>query len=67
MGLIIIKRAINEMFNYGIDIESHTVNHPKLNEMTYDEQLSELVDSKKTLESDNRKKNRVNCLSFWRF
>lgn len=50
------KEAINEMSNYGIDIESHTVNHPKLNEMTYDEQLSELVDSKKTLESITGKK-----------
>ena len=44
------------MSNYGIDIESHTVNHPKLNELTYDEQLSELIDSKKTLESITGKK-----------
>lgn len=50
------KEAINEMSNYGIDIESHTVNHPKLNEMTYDEQLAELIDSKKTLESITGKK-----------
>ena len=50
------KEAINEMSNYGIDIESHTVNHPKLNEMTYDEQLTELIDSKKTLESITGKK-----------
>ena len=50
------KEAINEMSNYGIDIESHTVNHPKLNEMTYDKQLSELIDSKKTLESITGKK-----------
>lgn len=45
------KEAITEMLNYGIDIESHTVNHLKLNELTYAEQLRELQGSKKTLES----------------
>ena len=44
------------MSNYGIDIESHTVNHPKLDEMTYDKQLVELTESKKTLESITGKK-----------
>ena len=34
------KDAINEMSNYGIDIQSHTVNHPHLDKMTYDEQLT---------------------------
>ena len=33
------NEAIIEMSNYGIDIESHTVTHPKLNEMTYNKQL----------------------------
>ena len=50
------KDAINEMSNYGIDIQSHTVNHPKLDKMTYDEQLTELKESKKTLESITGKK-----------
>ena len=50
------KDAIVEMSNYGIDIESHTVNHSKLNEMTYDKQLIELINSKKTLESITGKK-----------
>lgn len=45
------KEAINEMLNYGIDIESHTVNHLKLNQLTYSEQLRELQESKKNLES----------------
>ena len=45
------KEAIKEMSDYGIDIESHTVNHPKLDKLTYEEQLAELKDSKKTLES----------------
>ncbi len=45
------KEAITEMLNYGIDIESHTVNHLKLNELAYDEQLRELQESKKTLEA----------------
>lgn len=44
------KEAMTEMLNYGIDIESHTVNHLKLNELSYDEQLRELQESKKTLE-----------------
>jgi len=50
------KEAIREMSNYGIDIESHTVTHPKLNEMTYNKQLIELTESKKTLESITGKK-----------
>lgn len=44
------KDAIREMSNYGIDIESHTVNHAKLDSLTYDEQLKELQESKKNLE-----------------
>ncbi|WP_297423219.1 polysaccharide deacetylase family protein [Clostridium sp.] len=45
------KDAISEMSRYGIDIESHTVTHPKLDKLTYDNQLKELSESKKTLES----------------
>lgn len=45
------KEAINEMSSYGIDIESHTVNHLKLDQLTYEEQLKELKESKSTLES----------------
>lgn len=43
--------AIKEMSDYGIDIQSHTITHPKLDSLTYDEQLIELKESKKTLES----------------
>jgi peptidoglycan/xylan/chitin deacetylase (PgdA/CDA1 family) len=50
------KDAILEMSNYGIDIQSHTVTHPKLNELTYDKQLIELIESKKNLESITGKK-----------
>jgi len=50
------KDAIVEMSNNGIDIQSHTVTHPKLDEMTYDKQLIELTESKKTLESITGKK-----------
>lgn len=45
------KEAIKEMSDYGIDIESHTVSHQKLDKMTYEKQLEELKESKKTLES----------------
>jgi peptidoglycan/xylan/chitin deacetylase (PgdA/CDA1 family) len=50
------KDVIVEMSNNGIDIQSHTVTHPKLDEMTYDKQLTELTESKKTLESITGKK-----------
>lgn len=43
--------AIKEMSNYGIDIQSHTINHPKLDSLTYDKQLAELKESKQALES----------------
>ena len=44
------KNAIKEMSDYGIDIQSHTVNHPHLNQLTYSEQLKEMINSKKILE-----------------
>lgn len=43
--------AIKEMSDYGIDIQSHTINHPKLDSLTYDKQLAELKESKQALES----------------
>ena len=42
--------AIREMSDYGIDIQSHTVNHPNLDKLTYADQLIEMINSKKTLE-----------------
>lgn len=45
------KDAIKEMSDYGIDIESHTVNHLHLNTLNYDEQLAEMKASKNILES----------------
>ena len=45
------KDAIKEMSDYGIDIESHTVNHLHLNTLSYDEQLAEMKASKNILES----------------
>ncbi|MDP4145290.1 MAG: polysaccharide deacetylase family protein [Bacillota bacterium] len=41
---------IKEMNKNGMDIESHTVNHVKLGELSYDQQLKELKDSKDALE-----------------
>lgn len=41
---------IKEMSDYGIDIESHTVSHKRLNEMSYSEQLKELSESKAEIE-----------------
>lgn len=45
------KDAIKEMSDYGIDIESHTVNHLHLDTLNYDEQLSEMKNSKNILEN----------------
>ena len=50
------ENAIKEMSDYGIDIQSHTVTHPQLNKLTYNQQLSELKESKKTLEYITGKK-----------
>lgn len=50
------ENAIKEMSNYGIDIQSHTITHPQLNKLTYNEQLTELKGSKKTLEYITGKK-----------
>lgn len=41
---------IKEMSSYGIDIESHTVSHRRLSELSYEDQLKELKDSKEKLE-----------------
>ena len=38
------------MSDYGIDIESHTVSHGRLSELSYEQQLSELKNSKEALE-----------------
>lgn len=44
------EEAIKEMSSYGIDIQSHTVNHLHLDTLNYNEQLSELKQSKQILE-----------------
>ena len=41
---------VKEMSDYGIDIESHTVSHRRLSELSYEQQLSELKNSKEALE-----------------
>lgn len=55
------KRCLNsdeikEMSKNGIDIESHTVNHDKLNELSYNKQLQTLKNSKGFLEGILNKK-----------
>lgn len=42
--------AVREMSDYGIDIESHTVSHLRLSELSYEQQLNELKSSKEALE-----------------
>ncbi len=44
------SNQLKEMERYGIDIESHTVNHDKLDRLSYDKQLYTLKNSKEFLE-----------------
>lgn len=51
------SEQLKEMDKYGFDVESHTVNHdPPLNELTYDQQLQTIKDSKAFLEKTLNKK-----------
>ena len=43
--------AIKEMTDYGIDIQSHTVNHDDLSSLNYQDTLTTLKNSKENLES----------------
>lgn len=47
---------IKEMSQNGIDFESHTTNHCKLNNYSYDEQLKNLNESKRKIEKISGKK-----------
>lgn len=42
---------IKEMSDYGIDIESHTVSHLRLSELSYEQQFNELKNSKQAIEN----------------
>ena len=44
------SKQLIEMEKYGVDIESHTVNHENLKDMPKDKQLATLIKSKKDLE-----------------
>ncbi|MBD7911924.1 MULTISPECIES: polysaccharide deacetylase family protein [Clostridium] len=54
-GYYMSTAQLKEMSDYGIDIESHTVNHVHLNTLTYEQQLKELKDSKAKIESVTNK------------
>ncbi|WP_239256221.1 polysaccharide deacetylase family protein [Listeria ilorinensis] len=45
------EQAMKEMAANGIEMESHTVHHPELNQLPYEAQLRELTDSKKCIET----------------
>ncbi|MBL4936255.1 polysaccharide deacetylase family protein [Clostridium sp. YIM B02515] len=49
-GSYLNAEQIKEMDKNGIDMESHTVSHPRLNELSYDKQMSEMKESKEYLE-----------------
>lgn len=50
-GYYMDSAMLKEMADYGLDIESHTLNHKKLSELSYEEQLKELKDSKDFIEN----------------
>ncbi|WP_294351480.1 polysaccharide deacetylase family protein [uncultured Clostridium sp.] len=54
-GYYMSSDQLKDMVNYGIDIESHTVNHVHLDTLSYEEQLKELKDSKATIEKITNK------------
>lgn len=54
-GYYMSSDQLKDMVKYGIDIESHTVNHVHLNTLSYKEQLKELKDSKATIEKVTNK------------
>jgi peptidoglycan/xylan/chitin deacetylase (PgdA/CDA1 family) len=49
-GTYLSPNQVKEMSDYGIDIESHTVTHRRLSEMSYEDQLKELKNSKESIE-----------------
>lgn len=57
-GLYIKVPQLKEMINNGIEIGSHTLDHSKLNKLTYDEQLYNFKQSKKFID-DNLG---INCI-----
>lgn len=54
-GYYMTSQQLKEMSDYGIDIQSHTVSHSYLSQLTYEEQLNELKTSKEKLESITEK------------
>lgn len=53
--LYLTTEEIEEMSDYGIDIESHTVSHVKLSTLSYENQLKELKNSKEIIEKITNK------------
>jgi Predicted xylanase/chitin deacetylase len=56
------SNQLKEMQVYGMDIESHTVDHKYLNKLTKEQQLKELTDSKAFLENLLNKK--INYIAY---
>lgn len=54
-GFYLTSDQIKEMSQNGIDIESHTIDHVHLNELSYQEQLNQLKKSKSKIESITNK------------
>lgn len=54
-GYYLSTDQIKEMSNYGIDFQSHTVNHKYLDELSYQEQLKEVTESREAIKKITKK------------
>lgn len=57
-----LPSQVKEMSDYGIDIQGHTVTHPELATLTYEEQLKQVKDSKYKIEDITMKE--VNFIAY---
>ena len=48
-GYYMSSENLKEMSDYGIDIQGHTITHPHLNQLSYEEQLKELKESRQII------------------
>ena len=54
-GYYLSKDQIKEMSNYGIDFQSHTVNHKYLDQLSYEQQLKEVTESREAIKKITKK------------
>lgn len=66
-GSYLTSSELKEMDQNGFDVESHTVNHDKLNELTYEKQYRTLKDSRECIEKILNKQVKYIAYPFGKF